>query len=1473
MANWDAISTPAAPPQPTGGGWDAVSSPAPQAPDMSGVQAMAARNLQEPEGGEGEKSVVENETPPTPSQQLDKALGMSVSGIIGNKNAPVEMTPDMRGHLTDAYAKGTAVDASDFMHSVLHSVGPVIAGGIDRAMHPTRTFSNLGATLNNMYKELGLGDVGKEFQQQATQTVAKYIAPFLSKDQEQNLINQGILPPPGGTPLPEGAAPLAKVVHGLSEGISPVTTAVMAPFLPVSAASAAPFEKAIIKASNALPSPYASLPGDITNIIMTALGGLGVHEAGVRAAVEKHFGPQFNSNEGPWAPTAELKQVFGDKAGKPASAVTDNDITQAIRMGFEDKGIPKAQDFHDTAAVMGNEGITEPAVKALRDTYKESNVTPDKVFADAQADPKIASDIREGKVPEVYKQPTPETQMAELEKQLDQESTTPSQRAAIEKQMDKLAVEAIAKNKVEPAITKDIDDKVAGMRDEFAQQRLASLNKKLVNGIALKPKEAYERELLSEKVKPSTPVEETPAAVNGGRNEQEEITPEHKEIEDKFGVPETMGKNTLARTSTDLEKIFADKSQTANLNDEQYQALEDYARRVEASQERLNAPENKPGGTIARLISDEAGSVNLPKIPDSAKEVMDDIKRDVLNFTTPMETGSQRARASAKDFANRQRWAQWNGARIINLLTDRFTPEELSNMWNAMDKASVHTQTLEANGMSREEAMAETEKAGVGHFALPEEQREIIKSLSDWAQHSWDEAKKLDMVEGEGLPFWTPRMAATIGEDGSWHSPGSGPERPSLNVGKNLRTTSANLKGRKYLTAEETEAAMKKALGDEEKEGKDVTLVRDIRTMPMALTRLEQAIGGRGLIDEVKKMGGDTGGETVRNDPSDGYFTIDHPSFYRYRPRLEMGEDGKWSVVKDSEGNDIFDKHPIYISKEFEGPLKAVLSQDSSAIYKALMDIKSKSMGLIMYSPVIHNAVEWGRALPAMPGKVATFKIYFEGNKVKNDPVQMKEAIDAGMVPIGSRFFNQDINSVIEQPNLTPGRSWTAKLLGGIADTVSPEAGTAVKTAIDNMGDFWHNTLLWDRVGDLQAGLYSNIRDQAIKNGMAPEAARATAAHIANRFAGALPMESMSNSARKLANITMFSRSFTIGNLGVMKDMLAGLPSDVMAQLKRDVGETEANKASSMARRKAISAFALDVALMYAGNSLLQDTLDYLKRDKGFNQVAQGYVDRFHKMMEKHGGSPWELLNLPNDLQELSSTSSNEPGKENRILWDKDPKTGTAYYMRMPTGKIGEEFMGWLTSPLDMARRKLSPLVSPLVDIYKNEDYFGHPVYDKNARGISGAAANVGEVVKHFMEAQIPEQSIKSAYHLLTGTSESGSKSLDEMKVFGPLGGLTFSPGYPGGPEAGILAATSRRHEAEISESLPKIKEAVEGGDMKKAQEIMDNLEMSPRERTLLIRHYEHPENKVNARSLRKFEQTATPEEKDLMEEQFEQNK
>lgn len=230
------------------------------------------------------------------------------------------------------------------------------------------------------------------------------------------------------------------------------------------------------------------------------------------------------------------------------------------------------------------------------------------------------------------------------------------------------------------------------------------------------------------------------------------------------------------------------------------------------------------------------------------------------------------------------------------------------------------------------------------------------------------------------------------------------------------------------------------------------------------------------------------------------------------------------------------------------------------------MALKGKAMSVIMYSPAIHNIVEWSRALPAYPLKVASTWIYWEGNRAKNDPTQMREAISAGLVPIGARFFNQDITSIMEEPNIAPGRSLTAKVLGFVPGLFDARARDTVKRAIDRAGDVWHNTLLWDRIADLQMGLYVNMRRDLIRKGHDPLTASRVAAHFANRYAGALPIEAMSAAARKFANMLLFSRTFTLGNLGAMKDMLTGLPRDVQAQILRDAGPEALGKIKGFAR-------------------------------------------------------------------------------------------------------------------------------------------------------------------------------------------------------------------------------------------------------------------------------------------------------------------
>ena len=86
--------------------------------------------------------------------------------------------------------------------------------------------------------------------------------------------------------------------------------------------------------------------------------------------------------------------------------------------------------------------------------------------------------------------------------------------------------------------------------------------------------------------------------------------------------------------------------------------------------------------------------------------------------------------------------------------------------------------------------------------------------------------------------------------------------------------------------------------------------------------------------------------------------------------------------------------------------------------------------------------------------------------------------------------------------------------------------------------------------------------------------------------------------------------------------------------------------------------------------------------------------------------------------------SQNEPGKQNRILvgYSKD---GTAIYMRSPIGKIGEEFVGWPTQPLEMLRRKEGTFARPAFEIMSNDRGFGRKVYDPYAKTWGDTAKNM----------------------------------------------------------------------------------------------------------------------------------------------------
>jgi hypothetical protein len=502
-----------------------------------------------------------------------------------------------------------------------------------------------------------------------------------------------------------------------------------------------------------------------------------------------------------------------------------------------------------------------------------------------------------------------------------------------------------------------------------------------------------------------------------------------------------------------------------------------------------------------------------------------------------------------------------------------------------------------------------------------------------------------------------------------------------------------------------------------------------------------------------------------------------------------------------------------------------------------------------------------------MPWKVGTFKVYFEGNRVKNDVAQMHEAIDGGMVPIGHRFFNQDISSIMEEPSLTPGRSWTAKIIGAVPGIFDEGAGAATMRAIDKAGDFWHNTLLWDRVGDLQAGLYANFRDELVAKGVDRQTSVRVAAHFANRFAGSLPQEAMSSGARKVANMLLFSRTFTLGNLGVMKDMLTGLPKDVLAQIERDAGQVDpaaAGYAKSLARRKAMAVVATDIGLFYIGNSILQSGLNIMLGDSSLDKEGHAYVERMQGAFNNAVDHPLAMLQPFNFLQSLSATSQNEPQRQDR-LWVGNTKDGTSIYARNPAGKIGEEMIGWMTGPLDMMRRKQGTIVRPAWQILSNDRGFGRKVYDPEADSVGKYLQNAANIARVIAESQVPIGQINAASDLVKGE---GDAKLNALQTFGPFGGITFSKGAPGGPAIGELYHARAQHDYDVQRAMPDLRKQIQSGDLEGARERMKELGIPPGLQRYYIRTTQNPETRLSPRVLKDFYRYATPDQLERFENQ-----
>lgn len=898
-------------------------------------------------------------------------------------------------------------------------------------------------------------------------------------------------------------------------------------------------------------------------------------------------------------------------------------------------------------------------------------------------------------------------------------------------------------------------------------------------------------------------------------------------------------------------------------------------------------PEKAPPiKTAADMVARLERIPRIGHVISAAAEKFTNLRDTAQMMVTPMAAhgASDQARAIAKNYANLTRWVAWDYNRIIDWGRKTFKPDRLKAMWDAADADSIEIQTAGKP--------LDTGHGGVADLH-PDEQA-AVKAWQADADNALAQARKVGMTEAEGLPSYAPRMVVDMVE-GAMHPFGQGGEGARAQVVRNMLTLPLATMHLRQAIAGRALINQIKAVGSQtgqrtvseggvpEDGGSEQTEKRapsspgaaggqDFRTFGTNVrTTTPQLLHRKHLTTEETEAAANRK-RAAMQDQEFRWFTIKgNPAFWTRRARLGTDAEGNFGPLHDENGNILVDRVPIYVRGDFEGPLKAVLHESASgpvgragqALYHGMMSLKGRMMTSIMYG-VAHLGVIAGRAFPAAPN---LYRVIRTGSEMKQDQATMRRLILGGMAPIGRTMGFRDLPGLIEDPQLVPGRSWMSKIAAFVPGLYSPKWSDATKRAIDRIGDVAHNKLVWDQVQNIQVGLAVQFEQHLIDKGMAPSAATRMAANFANIYAGALPREAMSQGARALANVLLFSRSYRLGNIAAIKAGLLGLPRDVRSQILREHGEGVAKLANSLARRKGIAVLMADMALYYIGNSLIQSAFNVmlgLDQDQEalpegasvserLGVEAHGYLRRLVDEGKRLFAHPQQALNPFGMIESLSSLYEHEPEKRNRIMvgYDKD---GTAEYMRNPTGKSAEDISDYFVRFLDTAKRMLSPFMRPIQEVWTNDLGFGHKVYDPMADMPTEVAQITGALTSSVASSTFPWAArLVSAYE----GHETFSRALTEAAAAGL--GTSISKGYPGGPPLGELSAARESHEFTVQRAMPGIRDMIRRGDSEGAAAKMTELGVEPGLQRYIFGQTENPTG--SKRQLKDLMLYGTPEQ------------
>lgn len=793
---------------------------------------------------------------------------------------------------------------------------------------------------------------------------------------------------------------------------------------------------------------------------------------------------------------------------------------------------------------------------------------------------------------------------------------------------------------------------------------------------------------------------------------------------------------------------------------------------------------------------DSLGDVLAKHTPEPVQDFFDALHRkmgyvgnELDKSLKPLDAGNEETAAIAKRYANAESEARARTLDAMDRLDREFTPEERQRIWEATSAENV----AKVTGV----------KPTAGFDSLTPKEREAALELQKANDPIADEAVKEGALKHR-YQIYDPRFLAGIAKDNG----GGNVLNP---MGHDMRLTTPHAQSREHLTADESEAAAKALYGDE------AHLIRDAKILPFAAHQLQRIINARKLLREIEEYGQDHDTKLVVSDKElaqdpqyRGYKTIDNPAF---------------TYVGKQEG--LFGSPKLHIHPDLEGPLKAVLaSDDDGIIVKSLMALKSKAMGTIIGAfPPIHRSTVFFKTAVTYPMAMFTGRLQAMGKSLRTSDGEAKyQAIRDGLRDVSRRGWVGSVDDLDSKPRLDDqvGKSWTAQMLGlggrlaGMPAGKGKEWQQAVKQAVDDAGHFWHSTIMWDKVANTQYGLYATVKSDLIKRGMSDGDAGKVAAQVANRFVGAIAREDMSKSARTVLNLFLFSRSFTMSNLGLYKDALgSGLPKAVAGQLDA----ADKSLANNFYRRKAAAALTKDIAALVILNAGIQSAVAYFTKQQTGDQILAGYKRRLGKYVDAGMHNPLHFLT---GIQDLSPTSENEPEKEDYIYLGRNAQ-GTGMYLKNPFGKVGFDLQNWMTHPIQELGRKESTLAGPVIHVLSNDKGYGRQIYSQQDPGLD----EVMDVAKYLVAENTPSQLIKGGYDFATGKDRSVMNAA--QSGLGTLG-LFVSHGAPGGPPEGFLYAAEKEHDFKKQQVMPDVRQAILSGNDQDAIKAMQQARMTGQE-------------------------------------------